>query len=478
MKKNKYLYIVTIIIFIALFYTHLNTYLANDDLPYMYFHRTDVRVDSILDAIKNQYKDYFNINGRVIVHTILQTILIFDKNLWSVINPIMIISGILFIIKIIEINNKKTNKTLSLLLGTSLYLLLYKYKRIIYWTAGSVNYVWVFTFLILILYLYYKYGFVKNKYLNMFIIFMLCMLHECTMVFTIAFVIGTIIIDWYKTKKFNKDYMFYILGFTGSLILLLSPSNQNRLISDKLWNSLNLIEKLTTSIPVISKNILDITSYKTMLSYIFISSIIILLIKNKDKFSYINIFLIIINMILIYIYNNNWLYFILVLLLVIGENYTYLKNKEYKSLVLSISIYAVVYFNIILPTYASGRPNYYFYMYIIFISLKILNQYILKQQLLKKLSYIIIPIISIILLSNEIYIYNRIGSYHKKHLEEINTYLKTEQNEPLYLTKIEDVYGYYHMDVNLPDKNWFTYEYFINYYNLKKGIDIIYIDKE
>lgn len=478
MKKNKYLYIITIIIFIALLYTHSNTFLANDDLPYMFFHRTDIRVDSILDAIKNQYTDYFNINGRVFVHTILQIVLIFDKNLWTVINPIMIISGILLIIKIIEINNKQTNKVLSLLLGTSFYLLLFKYKRIIYWVAGSVNYVWVFTFLILILYIYYKYGFLKNKYLNMIIIFILCMIHECTMVFTIIFILGTIIVDWYKTKKFNKDYIFYIIGFTGSLILLLSPSNQTRLISDELWNSLNLIEKITISIPIISKNILNITSYKTMLSYIFISSIIILLKKNKDKFSNINIILIIINMILIYTYNNNWLYFILVLLLVISENYTYLKNKEYQSIILSISIYAVVYFNMILPTYESGRPNYYFYMYIIFISLKILNQYILKEQILKKISYIIIPSIFIILLSNEIYIYNRIGYYHQKRLEEINEYIKNNKEDTLYLTKIPKKYHDYHMDINLPDKNWFTYDKFINYYNLPQEINIRYIDKE
>ena len=478
MKKNKYLYIITIIIFIALLYTHLNTFLSNDDIPYMFFHRTDVRVDSILDAIKNQYTDYFNINGRIFVHTILQSVLIFDKKLWSIINPIMIIAGILFMIKIIEIKRKQINKPLSLLLGISLYLLLFKYKRIIYWAAGSVNYVWVFTFLILILYLYYKHGFHKKKYINTIIIFTLCMIHECTMVFTIVFILGNMIIDWYKSKKINKDYLFYIIGFLGSLVLLLSPANQNRLISDETWNSLNLINKLLTSIPVISKNILNITSYQTLLSYIFITSIIILLTKNKDNYSKINILLIIINMMLIYMFNNNWLYTTLVILLVVGENYTYIKNKKYHLSVLNLSIYAVVYFNIISPTYDSGRPNYYFYMYIIFLALKILNNEILKKQTLKKASYFIIPIISLILLSNEIYVYNRIGYYHQRRLEEINEYIKLDSNDTLYLTKIPEKYHNYHMDINLPDKNWFTYDKFINYYNLPKNTEIIYIDKE
>ena len=390
----------------------------------------------------------------------------------------MILSGILLLIKIIELNNKKINKPISLLLGISLYLTLFEYKRIIYWAAGSVNYVWVFTFLVSLLFLYYKYGFHKNKYINTIIIFILCMIHECTMVFTIIFILGNMIIDWINNKKFNKDYLYYILGFLGSLILLLSPANQNRLISDELWNSLTLFEKISTSIPIISKNILNIENYYQPLSYIYIISIIILLIKNKDKFSKINIILIIVNIITIYLFNNNWLYFILVLLLVSGEIYTYIKNKDYHLLILNLSIYAVVYFNIISPTYNAGRPNYYFYMYIIFISIKLLNDIILKNKISKKISYIIIPILSLLLVSNEVIIYKEIGNYHKQRIKEINEYLKSPNDEILYLTKIPQKYHNYHMDINLPDKDWFTYDKFINYYNLPKDIEIVYIDKE
>jgi len=298
-RKNKYFYLMIILIFITLLYTHFNTFLANDDLPYLFLYRTGVRVDSILDVIKNQFADYFNINGRVIVHSIVQSVLIFDKNLWSIINPIMIILGLIFLIKIVNLKYKNINKVLSLLLGISLYLLMKPLKQIIYWVAGSVNYVWVFTLLTLFTYLHHKYGFHKNKYINMFIIFFFCLLHECTMVFTIVYILGNMIIDWYKHKKFNKDYIFYLIGFTGSLVLLLSPANQHRLVSDEVWNNLNLIEKLLTSIPVVSKNLLNITSYKNSLSYIFILVICILLYKNKDKFSKLNIILIIINMILI-----------------------------------------------------------------------------------------------------------------------------------------------------------------------------------
>ena len=218
--KNKYFYLIITIIFMVLLYTHSKTFLANDDLPYMFLYRTDVRVDSLLDVIKNQCADYFNINGRIVVHSILQTVLMFDKNLWSILNPIMIILGIIFLIKIVNIKNKKTNKILSLLLGISMYLLLINFKQIIYWVAGSVNYVWVFTLLISLVYLHLKHGFHKNKYINILIIFTLCLLHECTMVFTIIYILGNMIIDWYQSKKINKDYLFYMIGFLGSLVLL------------------------------------------------------------------------------------------------------------------------------------------------------------------------------------------------------------------------------------------------------------------
>lgn len=477
MKKNKYLYLIIIVLFIVLFYTHSNTFLANDDLPYMFLYRTSTRVSSIIDVLKNQYVDYFVINGRVFVHTILQSVLIFDKKLWMVLNPIMIITSLLFVIKLVETKNKQINKSLSLLLGMSLFLLLIPFKNIIYWVAGSINYIWVFVFLTLLLYLYYKYGFCKNKYINTIIIFILCMIHECTMVFTIVFVLGNMILEWYKLKRFNKDYILYMLGFLGSLVLLLSPANQYRLVSDEAWNSLSLIEKLTTSIPVISKGILNVTSYKTLLSYVFIISIVYLLVKNRDKFSKINIVLIVINILLIYIFNNDWLYFILVILLFVGEIYTYIKNKQYESIILSLSIYAIVYFNIISPTYAAGRPNYYFFMYIIFIAITLFNSDILKYKISRKISYIFVPLISIILLINEVCVYRNIGLYHQKRIDEINEYLELDNNDILYLTRIPDKYNDYHMDINLPDKNWFNYQSFIYYYNLPEDIEIVYLDK-
>lgn len=472
-KVNKIIFLILVVItLLVLIYTHSKTFLANDDLPYMFLYRSEVRVNSILDAIKNQWADYFNINGRIFVHIVLQIVLIFDKSLWTLLNPLMIIASIVLLMKLVEVDLNKINKIYSFLLAMSLYLSIINYKKIIYWVAGSVNYVWVCVFLLIVLYLFYKNGFSKKKFVNLAIIFILCMIHECTMVFTIVFVLGNMIIDWYKFKKFDKKYLFYVLGFLGSLVLLLSPANQHRLVSDEVWNQLNLIEKLMRSIPVISKNILNLMNYKYILSYFYVLVILLLLKGNNDKVSKVNILLIIVNMLLIYLIGSNWLYVSLVILLVMGENYSYLKEKKYYKIILCLSIYAVIYFNIISPTYAAGRPNYYFYMYIIYLSIKQFNRYNFNNY--KKYFLLVIPISTIILLYNEVEIYREIGSYHQKRLVQIDEFINQDESNILYLEKIPNKYSNYHMDINNPDNDWFTYNYFTYYYSISNGTEIVY----
>lgn len=365
-KQNKIIYIIGLVVFFCLVYTHFNTFVANDDLPYSFFYRGNNRVTNIIQAFLNQVADYRELNGRFFVHSILQIILIFGKNLWAIINPLMIVTSLILIVKIIQIKLKKVNKLNTILLVFTSFFLMLNYKIIIYWVAGSVNYIWVLTLLLIILFLYFKYGFAKNKLVNIIIIAFLCALHECTMVFTIVFIIGLIVSDWLKNKKINKDYILYCIGFIGSLFLLLCPASQIRMSSDAVWNDLGLFSKLQLAIPVVSKNLFNLTDFSNILPYLFITFIIINLIRIKDKFSVAMFCLILINIISIYLLNNDWLYFSLIILVVLSELYCSIKNETIELFILSISMYAVVFSNIIIPLYYGARPNYYFYLYMIF----------------------------------------------------------------------------------------------------------------
>lgn len=86
-KENKLLYIIGFIFFIILVYTHINTFVANDDLPYSFYYRGNERVKSFGQIFANQLADYKNLNGRFFVHCVLQFVLMFGKNLWAFINP-------------------------------------------------------------------------------------------------------------------------------------------------------------------------------------------------------------------------------------------------------------------------------------------------------------------------------------------------------------------------------------------------------
>ena len=47
----------------------------------------------------------------------------------------------------------------------------------------------------------------------------------------------------------------------------------------------------------------------------------------------------------------------------------------------------------------------------------------------------------------------------------------------LYLKKIDDKYNLYHIDINKPnDEDYYTYEYFLNYYNIPENTKIKFVE--
>lgn len=474
-KQNKIIYIVCFIFFCILVYTHFNTFLANDDLPYSFLYRGNDRIKSLGQVLMHQLADYKEINSRILVHSVVQFLLIFGKNLWTIINPLIIVITLILLIKVINLLTDNLKKFTTILIMIMCFLLIFNYKAYIYWVAGSVNYVWVLALLLLFVYLYFRYGFSKYKIVNILGIALLCALHECTMVFTIVFIIGNFIYNWIKNKKIDTNYFFYFLGFLGSLVLLLAPSSHIRMNSDEVWNNLSFIQKLLTAIPVVSKNLFNLMDVNNILPYIFIITILISLFKIKSKVSYALIISIIINMILIYILDNNWLYFLLVLLSAISEYYVHYKNKRVDLCIFSLAMYAVIYSNILTPLYYAARPNYYFYIYMIFyITYVFNNQKIILGKHLEYFVNFVITIPCLLLLVNEIYVYTIIGDYHQTRLEQIENYKKNNESGTLVLAKIPEKYGVYHMDINNPTNDWFTYRYFVNYYGLPSDVKIVY----
>ena len=112
-RENKSIYIVAFFLFLILVYTHFNTFVANDDLPYSFLYRGSDRITSLGQVLANQLADYKNLNARFFVHCILQSVLIFGKSLWSILNPLMIVISMVMLLKIIKLNKKLSQDVYS-----------------------------------------------------------------------------------------------------------------------------------------------------------------------------------------------------------------------------------------------------------------------------------------------------------------------------------------------------------------------------
>jgi hypothetical protein len=79
-------------------------------------------------------------------------------------------------------------------------------------------------------------------------------------------------------------------------------------------------------------------------------------------------------------------------------------------------------------------------------------------------------------MTNEIYIYNYIGSIKKDRLIAIQKYINKETDK-LYYKKIEDKYYLYQMDMNEPtNEDYYAYKYFLDYYNLPYDTVIEFVE--
>ena len=477
-KNNKYIIIFFSLVFILFTYCSLQCFPASDDLPYSLFYRSPDRISTIGQIIRNQVSDYLTINGRIIVHSVVQFMLMFNRNLFSVVNALCIITSFIFMYKISVyfVDKKNINKLILFIIITSLFLLVKDLKYMIYWQAGSVNYVWVFMLLLIFIYYYLVNGLKKYKILNFVIIFILSLLHESSFCFMLFLIIFDIIKNLIENKKIGKKdailYLIYIaLCILGGLINIKSPGNIYRMSLENDWYNLSIIEKFKISLPVISKEVFGIFDTENMIPTLFILLLCITLFKTKDKYNIISGVFIFLLSILSYVTNNGWLYFILAIVIIIGLIIYNYKNKKLSIIVLWISFYSVIYSMAITPLYDSNRPNYYIYLFMICNICIFLN--ILSNRKIIN-NFIIVLFVCLLIYTGytEYKIYSYIGSIKQERLNEILK-VKKDNLKILNIKKINDKYSKYHAECNSPEnKDYWAYNYFIYYYELPNDIDV------
>ena len=96
----------------------------------------------------------------------------------------------------------------------------------------------------------------------------------------------------------------------------------------------------------------------------------------KSKLKYKNLFgiLLVVMSIICLITNNGWFYFILVVLIFLIDSYYNIFIERKKNIIIHLSMLAIVYSMIITNDYANSRPNYFYYLYLIYSSVILFNQ--------------------------------------------------------------------------------------------------------
>lgn len=472
LKKNKFIIIFLILLFFILVYCHFNTFIISDDLPYSLYLRGYDRVSSISEIIKNQMSDYVWINARVFVHGIVQFLLMFDKSLWSILNPLVIISIICLMSYLLWLFTKKKIKPIWLVLTSTLaFLLLDNYKNLIYWVAGSVNYVWMFLVMLGLILYYYKFGLLKKPVLTFSLFTGASILCESTAIFSIVLIIMDAIIQIFVLKKNKKNLIKYLVFLIGSIcsmmFLLLSPSTASRFTwgGDE-WSNLSLFGKIFTAIPIISNNLFSFSIYN-LIPLFLILSIFFYFFKDNKKLKILSLGIVILYLINIFL-NNGWISFMTGIGIFICQIFIFYENKDFKLITLVFTGYALAYSLAITPEYSAGRTGFFTSL---FFSIFTIYNMFYRDNVRKVIKGIVILGL-VITISFELITYTYIGIIKNERLKSIGDVL-SGKSDTVYTKEIKEPFNKFHIEANEPaSRDYWAIAMFERYYGLPEGVKI------
>lgn len=136
--RKKIFWILVVAAFVSIFaYNFLTPYMSDD-----YFYKFEVRqTKNIFDLIKQQYREYISNSGRVIGQFNVRLSLVFDKQVFNVVNSLMFTALVLLIYANIK-RKKKYDIFVLLLIITFLWRYAVDFGQTMLWICGACNYLW------------------------------------------------------------------------------------------------------------------------------------------------------------------------------------------------------------------------------------------------------------------------------------------------------------------------------------------------
>lgn len=432
--------IIVLLFLLLMMYTMSQTFLTSDDLAYSFmrtaFTKTKyIRITTLNQIIKDNIYGYYMWTGRFITHCIVEFLLIFEKNIWAIFNSAILTIYVVILSSIEKRIGKKKEYTILLLVNITLLLSMSELKYLLYWVAGSVNYIWPLT---LILYYTYK-NLEDEEYENYALLLLISILQELSLTYIFIFIIIKIYKKYKKTKKIDLTPLIPIV--LGGIILLAAPGNFKRLSTLQTDNG---IIKYINSLRTTLKLVLNIKQPVVIL-YLIINFT-----KQKNKLFYLSIFL---------LAQFESFFYILII---------YLSIKPAINKTMALSFYGTMIFMALIPSYEGIHPYIYIYTYMIIEnSISILT---IKKQ---KIILIMFMISTMIYGTIEYKTYKDIGKIKQQRIENIEN-AKVNNKSIIELKKIKNEKKL--IDANANDDALNTRKYIIKYYDLNENIKIEFID--
>jgi hypothetical protein len=200
---------------------------------------------------------YNTVNGRLIVHIIDQIILFINKNLFIVINPLLLLSFAFFASKCFNSHDTDNKENTYTSFAFILFFIMSLPKEIInesvYWITGSMNYT-LPALLLVIMYYYLKSNIINQK--NTVFMIIICILAGATTEQGgfLAFVLASLLVLCHDAEKWRIYHFAPLFTMAGFLTVILAPGTLMR-ISYSRAEGLNLdalYYMITTNISVLS----------------------------------------------------------------------------------------------------------------------------------------------------------------------------------------------------------------------------------
>ena len=240
------------------------------------------------DIIQFLIFHYNNWGGRVLWFFVEIVLLKISISAYRIVQSIITLSIFYLIYKLISKIKKIENYKLALTTVMTFGLIEIMVLRDgFYWFTASVLY--LFPILPIMLYIYLTHKDEKRKtwsnILCVFLLFIASWSQEQVSVFIVAYVGLQFLYKLFIKKKIDKwDIIFLITVLCGFGILMLSPGTKMRVDGTSYFYSLNIFQKIARNVPIILSTIFGKDT--KIFTVLFLTSIVYILITNRNKFKY------------------------------------------------------------------------------------------------------------------------------------------------------------------------------------------------